>query len=155
MIQKCAWKEYFSLEDDVIQFQKYGCEESAVEKNSFCEKSIFQKEFEQEVSSQGTASLNPTRDCCVENEVILDDDSISCVSPEVEVSPEIEKGWWQLEKVPIFKEAWSLLRANLLFRYSTNYLLPNHVCVKKNKGEQLNLDYFEQAEDVRKYFFNT
>ena len=105
------------------------------------------------MSSQGTASLNPTRDCCVENEVILDDDSISCVSPEVEVSPEIEKGWWQLEKVPIFKEAWSLLRANLLFRYSTNYLLPNHVCVKKNKGGQLNLDYFEQAEDVRKYFF--
>ena len=54
--------EYFSLEDDVIQFQQYGCEESAVEKNSFCEKSIFQKEFEQEVSSQGAASLDPTRD---------------------------------------------------------------------------------------------
>ena len=87
-------KQYSSLEDDVIQFQKYGCEESAVEKNSFCEKSIFQKEFEQEVSSQGTASLNPTRDCCVDNEVILDDDSISCVSPEVEASLEIEKGWW-------------------------------------------------------------
>ena len=141
------------MEDDVIQFQKYGCEESAVEKIPFCEKSIFQKEFEQEVSSQGSASLDPTDDSCVENDEILDDDSISCVSPEVEASPEIEKGWWQLEEVPIFKEAWSLLRKKLLFRYSTNYLLPNHVCVKKNKGGQLNLDYFEQAEDVRKYFF--
>jgi len=84
--------------------------------------------------------------------VILDDDSISCAL-EVEASPEIEKGWWQLEEVPIFKEAWSLLRKKLLFRYSTNYLLPNHVCVKKNKGGQLNLDYFEQAEDMRKFFF--
>jgi len=55
-------KEYFSLEDDVIQFQKYSCEESAVEKNYFCEKNIFQKEFEQEVSTQGAASLDPTRD---------------------------------------------------------------------------------------------
>ena len=109
-------KEDFSLEDDVIQFQKYGCEESAVEKTSFCEKSISQKEFEQEVSSQGTASLDPTRDCCMENEEILDDDFICCVLPEVDLSPEIEKGWWQLEEVPIFKEDWSLLRANLLFR---------------------------------------
>jgi len=144
-------KEYFSSEDDVIQFQKYGCKESAVEKIPFCEKNIFQKEFEQEVSSQGTASLDPTGDSCVENDEILDDDSISCVSPEVEASLEIEKGWWQLEEVPIFKEAWSLLRKKLLFRYSTNYLLPNHVCVKRNKGGQLNTDYFEQAEDMRKY----
>jgi len=106
------------------------------------------------VSSQGTASLDPTRDCCVENEEILDDDFICCVLPEVDLSPEIEKGWWQLERrFPILKEAYSLLRAHLLFRYLTNYLLPYHVCVKKNKGGQLNLDYFEQAEDVRKYFF--
>jgi len=55
------------------------------------------------VSSQGTASLDPTRDCCVENEEILDDDFICCVLPEVDLSPEIEKRWWQLEEVSNIK----------------------------------------------------